>query len=101
MPVVSPGAVQDAMMDEVPATAVTEAGGGAGARTPKETTTGSAAACVGSPACVAVMVQVPAVSSVTVEPLTVHTVAVSLAYDRASPDVAVPDRFTVPADNAT
>ena len=48
------------------------------------------------PACVAVIVQVPAVSAVTVLPVIEQTVAVALASVTGSPEVAVALTVAVP-----
>jgi hypothetical protein len=56
-----------------------------------------AAAYVALPAWLAVTVQVPAETSVSVLPLTVHTALVLEAKPTARPEVAVAERLTVPA----
>ena len=48
------------------------------------------------PAWLAAMLQVPAVKSVTVEPLTLHTLGVVLVNDTGNPEVAVAVRLPVP-----
>ena len=67
------------------------------AKTVNDTDTGVASKMVSSPAWLASIVQVPAVSSVTVLPLTEHTLDVCEAQVTVRPDDAVAPNVTGPA----